>query len=390
MIQSILDNDLYKFTMQQAVHFLYPRVQAEYQFCNRGNTCFPPGFAQRVRQEIEQMATLSLSLAQKRYLETTCPFFTQNYLTYLESYTYNPDEVALEQKQGDLFIKICGPWHRTILWEVPLMAIISETFFSMTTPAILSREETKARNLSKAAALAEHQILFADFGTRRRFSSTIHEMLISDILTHENHTLMGTSNVHFAQKFNIRPIGTLAHEWVMFHGAVAGYKKANPLAMDAWIQVFKGDLGIALTDTYTTTQFLSSFDTRLANHFDGVRQDSGDPIAFINTLVRHYEALDIDPKTKIIIFSDSLDIHQILAIHAHCKGKIKDAYGIGTHLTNDVGPTPLNMVIKLSQCQVCPETPWQHTIKLSDDKGKQTGNKRELDRCMKQLNIKEI
>jgi nicotinate phosphoribosyltransferase len=389
MIQSILDNDLYKFTMQQAVHFLYPRVQAEYQFFNRGGTCFPHGFAQRVRQEIEQMATLSLSLAQKHYLETTCPFFTQNYLNYLESYTYNPGEVTLGQKNGVFFLKIKGPWLRTILWEVPLMAIISETFFSMTTPAILSREEIKALNLSKTAALAEHQILFADFGTRRRFSSTNHEMLISDI-THENHTLMGTSNVHFAQKFNLSPIGTLAHEWIMFHGAVAGYKKANPLAMDAWIQVFKKELGIALTDTYTTPQFLSSFDTRLASHFDGVRQDSGDPIAFINDLVRHYETLDINPKTKTIVFSDSLNIHQILAIHTQCNGKIKDAYGVGTHLTNDVGVTPLNMVIKLSQCQVCPESPWQQTVKLSDDRGKQTGNKRELDRCMKQLNIKEI
>ncbi len=389
MIQSILDNDLYKFTMQQAVHFLYPGVQAEYQFFNRGGTCFPHGFAQRVQQEIEQMATLSLSLAQKRYLETTCPFFTQNYLNYLESYTYNPEEVTLGQKKGVFFLKVKGPWLRTILWEVPLMAIISETFFSMTTPAILSREEIKALNLSKTAALAEHQILFADFGTRRRFSSTNHEMLISDI-THESHTLMGTSNVHFAQKFNLSPIGTLAHEWVMFHGAVAGYKKANPKAMDAWIQVFKKELGIALTDTYTTTQFLSSFDTRLARHFDGVRHDSGDPIAFINNLVRHYETLDINPKTKTIVFSDSLNIHQILAIHTQCNGKIKDAYGIGTHLTNDVGVTPLNMVIKLSQCQVCPESPWQQTVKLSDNRGKQTGNKKELDHCRKLLNIKEI
>lgn len=389
MIQSILDNDLYKFTMQQAVHFLYPRARAEYQFCNRGNTCFPPGFAQRVRQEIEQMATLSLSLAQKRYLETTCPFFTPSYLDSLESYTYDPDEVTLGQKKGVFFLKICGPWHRTILWEVPLMAIISEIFFSMASPAILSRKEIKARNISKAAALAEHQILFADFGTRRRFSSTIHEMLISDILTHKNHTLMGSSNVHFAQKFNLRPIGTLAHEWVMFHGAVAGYKKANPLAMDAWIQVFNRDLGIALTDTYTTPQFLSSFDTRLASHFDGVRQDSGDPIAFINDLVRHYETLNIDPRTKTIIFSDSLDIHQAIAIHTQCNGKIRDAYGIGTHLTNDVGPTPLNMVIKLSQCRVGPETAWQQTVKLSDDRGKQTGNKQALKVCMKQLNIEE-
>lgn len=267
------------------------------------------------------------------------------------------------------------------------MAIISETFFSMTAPATLSREQIKAVNRNKAAVMAENKIRFADFGTRRRFSSAVHEMLLTDILSHSNHTLMGTSNVHFAREFNLTPVGTLAHEWFMFHAVAAGYRMANTLAQEAWVRVFKGDLGIALADTYTTDVFLSSFDTFTAKLFDGVRQDSGDPIVFVKKLVRHYEALHIDPAAKTIIFSDGLDIEKALAIHAECTGKIRDAYGIGTNLTNDVGVTPLNMVIKLSRCRISRERPWQHTVKLSDDRGKHTGNRAELDACMKILNL---
>jgi nicotinate phosphoribosyltransferase len=389
MIQSILDNDLYKFTMQQAVHRLYPRAQAEYEFTNRGATAFPQGFAQRVKQEIEKMAGLSLSQDQKAYLKNTCSFLTPPYLDYLESYTYNPDEVTLGQEKERFFLNIKGPWYRTILWEVPLMAIISEIFFSITAPAPPFLKNIKKRNQDKAAVMAANQIYFADFGTRRRFSFATHDTLIEDILGQRNHTLIGTSNVHLAQKFNIPPIGTLAHEWIMFHGAIAGYKEANATAMEAWIQVFKDELGIALADTYTTEVFLSSFDQRLAGHFDGVRQDSGDPIAFIKKLVHHYKTLHIDPATKTIIFSDGLDINGATAIHNECRGKIKDAYGIGTHLTNDIGVAPLNMVIKLSRCQISPEEPWHHTIKLSDDRGKHTGNQTELDSCMKILNVQD-
>jgi len=221
-----------------------------------------------------------LTKDQKSYLENTCYFLTPVYLDYLESYTYNPEEVTLGQDRDHFFLKIKGPWYRTILWEVPLMAIISEAFFSMTGPVSISRKKIRATNLNKASVLSANKVKFADFGTRRRFSSAIHDMMISDILGHENHTLIGTSNVHFAQKFDITPIGTLAHEWFMFHAAMAGY-----------------------------------------------------------------------------------------------------------HMANDVGVTPLNMVIKLSQCRISPGRPWQHTVKLSDDRGKQTGNRTELDTCTKILNL---
>ncbi len=389
MIQSILDNDLYKFTMQQAVHMLYPRAQVEYEFTNRGNTPFPDGFASRLKTKIEEMASLSLSKEQKTYLEDTCYFLTPVYLDFLETYSYDPREVSINQDKGDFSLLVKGPWYRTILWEVPLMALISETFFSMTAPGTLPLKDIKTINKSKAAILAENNVRFADFGTRRRFSSNTQKMMITDILSNKHNTLIGTSNVHLAKEFNIKPIGTMAHEWVMFHAALVGYKMANTLAKDAWIKVFKGDLGIVLTDTYTTDVFLSSFDTYNAKLFDGVRHDSGDPIDFINKIIHHYEKHRVDPSTKTIVFSDGLNIDKAVAIHNECKGKIRDSYGIGTNLTNDVGEIPLNIVIKLSRCQTGPGKPWQHTVKLSDDKGKNTGNQSEVETCMKILNVPE-
>ncbi len=389
MIQSFLDNDLYKFTMQQAAHMLYPRAEAEYKFLNRGNTPFPEGFAQRIRAKVDEMADLSLSREEKQYLEDTCYFLTPVYLDFLESYVFDPGEVRIEQQGADLLLTVKGPWYRTILWEIPLMALISEIYFSMMEFPTLSRPEIQAINRKKAETMRLHQVKFADFGTRRRYSAANHENLITDILELENHTFVGTSNVHFARKFNITPIGTLAHEWLMFHAVLSGYQMANITAQDAWVRVFQGDLGIALTDTYTTDVFLSGFDTVHAKLFDGVRQDSGDPVTFLHQILAHYKKLHIDPASKTVVFSDGLDVDRAVAIHRECKGKIKDSYGIGTNLTNDVGVTPLNMVIKMSRARPDNKRLWQETVKLSDDKGKHTGTPQELSNCLKILNISD-
>ena len=382
MIQSILDNDLYKFSMQQAVHMLYPRAQAQYEFINRGLTPFPEGLAKKVELELEKMAALKLTLDQKSFLEKTCYFLTPVYLDYLESYRYDPNEVMIKQDKDILTLKITGPWYRTILWEVPIMAIISELFFKMIRQKIVSKRQRHQINLKKARVLAENKVKFADFGTRRRFSAENHEDLIRDFLSCVDHTLIGTSNVHFAHMFNSTPIGTFAHEWFMFHAALHGYQMANPSAQDAWVKVFHGDLGIALTDTYTTDVFLSTFDTFHAKLFDGVRQDSGDPLAFADKIIQHYKSLHIDPCAKTIVFSDGLDVEKAVKIHKYCNGRIQDVYGIGTSLTNDVGATPLNMVIKLTKCRASLDKPWRNTVKLSDEKGKHTGTSEELKNCM--------
>ncbi len=387
MIRSILDNDLYKFTMQQAVHRLYPDALAEYRLTNRGLTPFPRGMAQKVEQEVRGMAGLNLTPGQKQWLGTNCPYFTSEYLDFLSSYRYDPEEVTIVQEGDRLLVSVKGSWCRTILWEVPLMAIISEAYFAITRPDILSREKIRERNQIKAGLLADNEIRFVDFGTRRRFSTANHEHLIQDVLEMDYHSLIGTSNVHLARQFNITPVGTLAHEWIMFHSALGEYRTSNAMAMDAWLKVYPDVLGIALTDTYTTDLFLKDFHLDRAGQFDGVRQDSGDPLAFLQTMIDHYKTLGIDPTSKTIVFSDGLDPDRAVAIHRVCENKVKDAYGIGTNLTNDVGPAPLNIVIKLSGCKPGTDSDWQSTVKLSDDRGKHTGDKAELLRCLDELSL---
>jgi len=383
MIQNILDNDLYKFTMQQAVHSLYPRAEARYELINRGKTTFPDNFSQHLQRQVDKMADLKLQTDELRYLQSTCYFLTPVYLDFLTHYRFEPENVTIKQFNGNLKIHISGPWYKTILWEVPLLAIISELYFAMITPQTLSREAGRFLNTQKSKQLRNAAVDFAEFGTRRRFSAKNQERVIKDILSVENNTMIGTSNVHWAKQFGIKSIGTHAHEWFMFHAAEHGYKRANRAAIDAWSSVFQGHLGIALTDTYTTDLFLKSFDSIEARLFDGIRQDSGNPYGFVDKLVAHYRKLRIDPLTKTIVFSDELDTEIAISIKEYCQGKINASFGIGTNFSNDLGPKPLNMVIKLSQCRGHADTEWSPMVKLSDTEGKHTGDADEIELCLR-------
>ena len=391
MINSILDNDLYKFTMQQAVHRLYPWAEAEYRFINRSGTTFSPWFVERLQESIEQMGSLCLSESEANYLRKTCRFLSPVYLDFLRSYCFDSNEVSVSHfpsgtDDGALSVTIKGPWYRTILWEVPLMAMISSLYCreelgirNVETPELTRRNQAKARAISEVGAQ------LVDFGTRRRYSRLNQRKVIQDLLSVEDSPLIGTSNVAFAREFNIKPIGTHAHEWFMFHGAVHGYRMANETALAAWSDVYHGDLGIALTDTYTTDVFLQAFDSVRARLFDGVRHDSGDPFAFADTIIEHYKKLSIDPRSKTIVFSDSLNTEKVVALQRHCTGKIKVSFGVGTHLSNDVGVKPLNIVVKMAACRVHPDGPWLPAVKLSDSPGKHTGQKHEVDLCVRTL-----
>jgi len=257
----------------------------------------------------------------------------------------------------------------------------------MTDQEPVSLDERKKNNANKIKLFKMNNVYYADFGTRRRFSygnqrEVVHQMA-NEI---GNHNFVGTSNVHFAHLFNIKPIGTHAHEWFSFHAAKYGYKMANYLAMENWTDVYRGNLGIALPDTFTTDVFFRSFDKKFAKLYDGVRQDSGKPNIFADKTLAHYKKLDIDPLSKTIIFSDSLNTEKAIAITDYCREKIKSSCGIGTFFTNDVGVTPLNMVIKMTEAKPEGED-WHHVIKLSDDEGKNTGDKKEIEIAKHVLNI---
>ncbi len=388
MIHSIIDNDLYKFTMQNAVIKIFPRAKVRFHFINRGNTNFPEGFGEILRKEIAKMAELSLSLEEKGFLKRECTYLDPTYLDFLIGYRYDPSEVGVIQKKGDLQISIEGYWYRTILWEVPLMALISELYFKMTQQEIY--DEAKIIDIARKKATQYNMlgISVADFGTRRRYSFENHDRIVKALKNYGNPSIMGTSNVYFAKKYDLIAIGTHAHEWFMFHAAKYGYKMANKLALENWVRVYRGDLGIALTDTFTSDVFYQAFDTKFAKLFDGVRQDSGDPLEFADKTIKHYKNLKIDPLSKSIVFSDGLNPEMVEKITKHCRNKIKISFGIGTNFTNDVGVNPLNIVIKIIEAK--PEGhDWEPTIKLSDTKGKYTGNKNSIKLCKEVLNIED-
>jgi len=387
--QSVLDNDLYKFTMQQAVLDLYPHTQVEYRFTNRRpDGTFNEAFYDALRNCVQDMKHLSAAteaFSSNSYLTTLacmCPFLKPHYLHYLKNYRFNPDEVGINVVDGELEIKITGLWHKTILWEVPLMSLISELYFRH---CDLDWTYDGQRELAKEKGrrLIEGGCYFADFGTRRRRSWTTQKDFVTrmtSLSATPRGAFTGTSNVQLAIENDIMPIGTMAHEWIMASSALEGMRHANRHALLAWQKVYNGNLGIALTDTYGSNAFFNDFDLSLAQQFNGVRHDSGDPFEFIDKVCDRYRELKISPESKGIVFSDGLDVDKAIELRSCCyyanaeRGtervvpKIKPSFGIGTHFTNDFENSPaLNMVIKLWSVDGIP------VVKLGDDPGKSQG-----------------
>lgn len=386
VITSILDNDFYKFTMQFAVVKLFPKAKAKYHFINRGDHKFPPGFAEALQKEINHMAELKLSRQEKDYFQQTCPYIDSTYFDFLEGYQYDPSEVFIQQKGEELTVTIEGFWYRTIMWEVPILSLISELYYKVKGLNRVADAEVCKIAEEKLIKYDQHKITIADFGTRRRHSYKVHDLIINTLQSHPSPTFIGTSNVHFAMKYDTKPIGTHAHEWFMFHAAKYGYKMANLLGLEHWAQVYRGDLGIALSDTYTSEVFFLQFDKMLSKLFDGVRHDSGDPVEFAKQTIAHYQAKGIDPMSKTIIFSDALDYNKVKRILEYCEGKIKYSFGIGTDFTNDVGLDRMNIVLKMSEAQP-DEGQWTPVIKLSDEPNKHTGIQEEIEIAKKILMI---
>ena len=384
---SILDNDFYKFTMQCAVMKLFPDAQVKYEFINRGNHSFPKGFGEALKKAVDNMAKLRLTKQEKEFFKKNCPYLNLPYLDFLEGYHYDPSEVKIKQTGDQIQIIVEGLWYRTILWEVPLLALISELHYEINQMERQSNEQVIQKTLEKTQQLEELEVNFAEFGTRRRHSFKVHDMVMEALTQRKNAYFIGSSNVHLAMKYGVKPIGTHAHEWFMFHGAQYGFKMANALSLEHWVDVYRGDLGVALSDTYTTDVFFKQFDKKFAKLFDGVRHDSGDPIKFAEKTIKHYENNGINPLFKYIIFSDSLNLEKVSEITQACKGKIGISFGIGTNLTNDVGLTPMNIVMKLTGV-LGTNNEWIPTVKFSDEKGKQTGDPKMIELVKESLRIK--
>jgi len=383
-------DDLYKLTMGQAAFRLYDGVDAHYRFVDRGGTEFPRGFAEELRRRVDWLPNVSMAANERAFLESIGsprPFLRPAYIDWLYGYRYNPDEVEIAQDGGQVAIDIRGPWYRTIRWEVKLMSMLVELYNEM-----MGRKpqgEWIERAVRKARRLREAGAKFADFGTRRAFNGFVHEEVLKSLVAEAGDCLVGTSNLYLAMKLGLVPIGTKAHEWFMAHACMFGVRDATNRALQAWGDEFGANLGIALTDTFTTEVFLRNFGPFFAKLYDGVRHDSGDPLKFAERIVAHYEHLRIDPATKTIVFSDGLDVDTALRILEHCSGKIRVAFGIGTHFTNDVGHPALNIVIKLWDMTIrnhCGERVI-HATKISDDIGKASGEREAIDHALYELGL---
>lgn len=385
MIQSILDNDLYKLSMQMAVLEMFPEARTEYRFINRGGQRFNGDFVKELRNLLDvHFPKIALTEEEHKWLKSACPFFKPMYLEYLRNYRFDPSEVSVGlTEDSDLDLRIKGPWHSAILWEVVLMATVSELYFSTMEKnwkeksfSEGSGEEILLRKYAEKISsigeeLNQHGCLFTEFGTRRRRSFLLQDKVVEVLSSLPCFT--GTSNVHLARKYGIRPVGTIGHEWIMGNSALMSLRRANYFAFDNWAKVYAGNLGIALSDTFGTEAFFADFDLRLSKLYDGVRHDSGDPLGFTDKVIEHYKSMGIDPIKKMLVFSDSLHAANVIQLKEHCAGRINCSFGIGTSLTNNQDffreSPPLNIVIKMHSINGIP------VVKLSDSCEKETGDR---------------
>lgn len=379
IITSLLDNDLYKFTMLQAMLHQFPQTHGVYRFRCRNNKDSVYPLAD-IREQLEQQLD---SLCELRFLEDeleylrSLRFMRSDFVDYLELFKLKRRFITVStDSKGRLFIDIEGPMIQAMFFEVFVLAIVNELYFNA-----LSNEsviEEGQRRLDEKVALLHHYaaeqakdsrgtppFIVADFGTRRRFSKTWQAHVVETLHKAEPKIVGGTSNVYLAKKLGMTPIGTMAHEFMQaFQALDVRLRDSQKAALEAWVHEYRGDLGIALTDVVGMDAFLRDFDLYFAKLFDGLRHDSGDPYIWGDKAIAHYEKLKIDPKTKILTFSDGLNLNKAWELHQYFQGRIKTSFGIGTNLTNDMGITPINIVLKLVECN------GQPVAKLSDSPGK--------------------
>ena len=389
IIPSILDTDLYKFTTSYAYSKLYPRAYGQFRFIDRNATCYPKGFAEQLKEETKAMAQLSLSRDEELFLHQELPYLPPTYIDFLKGFRFNPEELIIEQDEaGHLSIIAEGLLYRVTLWETPILALVSELYYR-TTGAKPDMEYAEQAITKKAKALAQEGISFSMFGMRRRFSFEVELRMTELLKQHAGPCLYGTSNVHIAHLLGLKVSGTHPHEWIQFHGAMYGYKMANYMSMEDWINVYDGDLGTVLTDTYTTDVFMRNFSKKHAMLYTSVRHDSGDPFVFTDKVIQRYQELRVDPKIKYIIFSDGLNVERAIEIANYCKGRIGASFGIGTNFSCDVGNDikARNIVMKLWQCKMTERDRLHPCVKLSDVGGKHTGEASEIRLAQETLGI---
>lgn len=386
MRYTILDTDLYKFTTSYAYIKLFPYALGTFSFKDRDLTVYTEQFIEELQEAIKQLAQIALTEEELEYMTSHCRFLPRVYWEWLSSFRFQPDKIKIHlDEEHHLNIEVTDYLYKATLYEVPLLSIVSE-IRNHSLGHIANMTDIINKLSGKVELSNIHQLSFSEFGTRRRFSFDVQDKVVEYLKEHSLYCT-GTSNCYFAMKYDMKPMGTHPHEWFMFHGAQFGYKHANYLALENWVKVYDGDLGTALSDTYTSDSFLSNLSRKQAKLFDGVRCDSGNEFEFTDKLIARYKEFGIDTTTKTIIFSNALDFDKALKIQQYCKGRIRCAFGIGTNLTNDAGFKPSNIVMKLSRCKMNVHQEWRECVKLSDDLGKHMGSSKEVKACLYELQL---
>ena len=389
MILSILDTDLYKFSTSNAYFQLYPLAEGTFKFNDRAREVYDGAFLKEFKKELRALEALSLTEEEFAYVTGRIRYIHRNYWEWLRGFRFEADKIqASLDAEGHLQIEVTDLLYKVTLYEVPLLAIVAELRNRFKGVA-LDKEKALALLDSKIEFANENGLVFSEFGTRRRFSADLHDSIVAH-LKERCKVCSGTSNVYLAMKYGLTPIGTFPHEWVMFHSGVFGYKRANYLSLEDWITVYDGALGTALIDTFTTGSFLRTLTMKQAKLLDGFRQDSGDERTVGDAIIARLKEFGIDPRTKIIVFSNALNFPKYKEVMDYFRGRVKVSAGIGTNITCDPGIDgykAANIVMKLSRCRMSAKDPWEKVIKISDDTGKHMGEDREFEIAEYELHL---
>ena len=368
VLHTLLDTDAYKLHMQQAVFHHYYDVHVAAEFRCRGDDLLGI-YADAIREQVNAMQHLTLQDEEYHWL-SGLPFFKADYLNWLRDFRYKPEQVTVLNDNGKLDIRLEGPWREVIMWEVPLLAVISELAHRYRSPetgveqAVAALENKLAAFSTLTEGLDMSRFRLMDFGTRRRFSRDVQEAIVKRL--QQEPWFVGTSNYDLARRLGLTPMGTQAHEWFQAHQQISpDLANSQRAALAAWLEEYPNQLGIALTDCITMDAFLRDFGPEFAERYQGLRHDSGDPVEWGEKAIAHYQKLGIDPMSKVLVFSDNLDLAKAVDLYRHFNTRVNLSFGIGTRLTCDIPQVkPLNIVIKLVECNGKP------VAKLSDSPGK--------------------
>ena len=375
VVRSLLENDLYKFTMWQALLHSHPAAQAEYRFVCRNTPKFPLSeLLPALDRELDHLCTLSFEPEELGYLRGL-RYLTGDFVDFLSLFRFQRRFIEVSAEGDQLHVVARGPLVHVMGFEIFVLYIVSELYFRRLAPGPDAERVAEQRLTGKLALLRsraaelegtpELPFVFFDFGLRRRFSAAWHDRVVERLAEGAPAYFRGTSNVYLARRLGLTPIGTMAHEYLQVYQAFGSrLRDFQKAALEDWVQEYRGDLGIALTDVVGMDAFLADFDLYFAKLFDGLRHDSGDPVAWGEKALAHYQKLRIDPRTRQLVFSDSLDLPRAIELYGHFKGRTKTSFGIGTNLSNDTPEKPLNLVMKVVACN------GQPVAKLSDAPGK--------------------